>query len=170
MNYDWNKYVTITVPKGLNGWVYSGNVTINGIKVEFPVGVETSVPEPAAAMLNAMMKAMEDNMKVPAPSGSIVTAHAKITTLTADKIELDGCDMTFAALWDAYSTGKMVQIMCSNETRMLCGRVNVGLNNDGAKALQMDVPRDIALVGHFVVAIADDGTGNAGFDMIGRVL
>lgn len=56
MTYNWNTMVEITVPTGTNGWLYSGEVIINGVKVRFPVGVPTSVPEPAAALLKKMIE------------------------------------------------------------------------------------------------------------------
>lgn len=56
MTYNWNTMVDITVPTGTNGWLYSGEVIINGIKVRFPVGVPTSVPEPAAVLLKKMIE------------------------------------------------------------------------------------------------------------------
>lgn len=56
MTYNWNNMVPITVPTGTNGWLYSGEVVINGVKVRFPVGVPTSVPEPAAVLLKKMIE------------------------------------------------------------------------------------------------------------------
>ena len=56
MTYNWNNMVSITVPTGTNGWLYSGELTINGVKVRFPVGVPTSVPEPAAVLLKKMIE------------------------------------------------------------------------------------------------------------------
>lgn len=56
MTYNWNNMVSITVPTGTNGWLYSGEVIINGVKVRFPVGVPTSVPEPAAVLLKKMIE------------------------------------------------------------------------------------------------------------------
>lgn len=56
MTYNWNNMVPITVPTGTNGWLYSGEVIINGVKVRFPVGVPTSVPEPAAVLLKKMIE------------------------------------------------------------------------------------------------------------------
>lgn len=56
MTYNWNTMVEITVPTGTNGWLYSGEVIINGVKVRFPVGVPTSVPEPAAVLLQKMIE------------------------------------------------------------------------------------------------------------------
>lgn len=56
MTYNWNNMVSITVPTGTNGWLYSGEVIINGVKVRFPVGVHTSVPEPAAVLLKKMIE------------------------------------------------------------------------------------------------------------------
>lgn len=53
------KNVTITVPVGLNGWQQTGSVVINGMKIEFPVGEETQVPETAAALLNELIEAAE---------------------------------------------------------------------------------------------------------------
>lgn len=53
------KNVTITVPVGLNGWQQTGSVVINGMKVEFPMGVETQVPETAAALLKELIEAAE---------------------------------------------------------------------------------------------------------------
>lgn len=53
------KNVTITVPVGLNGWQQTGSVVINGMKVEFPVGEETQVPETAAALLKELIEAAE---------------------------------------------------------------------------------------------------------------
>lgn len=56
MTYNWNTMVEITVPTGTNGWLYSGEVIINGVKVRFPVGTPTSVPEPAAVLLKKMIE------------------------------------------------------------------------------------------------------------------
>lgn len=56
MTYNWNTMVEIAVPTGTNGWLYSGEVIINGVKVRFPVGVPTSVPEPAAVLLKKMIE------------------------------------------------------------------------------------------------------------------
>lgn len=56
MTYNWNNMVSIKVPTGTNGWLYSGEVIINGVKVRFPVGVPTSVPEPAAVLLKKMIE------------------------------------------------------------------------------------------------------------------
>lgn len=61
MTYDWNTMVPITVPVGLNGWNYTGEVTINGQKVSFPVGKPTTVPEPVAEMLKAMIEREQEN-------------------------------------------------------------------------------------------------------------
>lgn len=55
------KNVTITVPVGLNGWQQTGSVVINGMKVEFPVGVETQVTETAAAMLEKLIEEAKEN-------------------------------------------------------------------------------------------------------------
>jgi len=55
------KNVTITVPVGLNGWQQEGSVVINGMKVEFPVGVETQVPETAAALLEKLIEEAKEN-------------------------------------------------------------------------------------------------------------
>lgn len=65
MTYDWNTMVPITVPVGLNGWYFSGEVTINGVKATFPVGKPTTVPEPVAEMLKAMIKAATPNTANP---------------------------------------------------------------------------------------------------------
>ena len=55
------KNVTITVPVGLNGWQETGSVVINGMKVEFPMGVETQVPETAAALLEKLIEEAKGN-------------------------------------------------------------------------------------------------------------
>ena len=55
------KNVTITVPVGLNGWQQTGSVVINGMKVEFPMGVETQVPETAAALLEKLIEEAKGN-------------------------------------------------------------------------------------------------------------
>ena len=68
MTYDWKKMVPITVPVGTNGWLYSGEVVINGVSVEFPIGVETTVPEPVAYLLERMIdleKAEDENTAKP---------------------------------------------------------------------------------------------------------
>ena len=65
MTYDWNKMVEITVPDGINGWVYAGSVTINGVTVDFPIGIPTSVPEPVAELLKMFIALEEDRNKVP---------------------------------------------------------------------------------------------------------
>ena len=64
MAYNWNNTVKITVPVGLNGWDYSGQITINGITTTFPVGVETSLPEPVAAKIQHMIAVEEANKPV----------------------------------------------------------------------------------------------------------
>lgn len=97
MTYDWNKQVEITVPTGTNGWIYSGEVIINGVKVRFPVGVPTTVPEPAAALLNKMIElereeenntAKPDNHYV----GSVTIPEGKTLTLAkgAKVVDEDG--------------------------------------------------------------------------------
>ena len=97
MTYDWNKQVEITVPTGTNGWIYSGEVIINGVKVRFPVGVPTTVPEPAAALLNKMIElereeenntAKPDNHYV----GSVTVPEGKTLTLAkgAKVVDEDG--------------------------------------------------------------------------------
>lgn len=68
MTYDWKKMVPITVPVGTNGWLYSGEVVINGVSTEFPIGVETTVPEPVAYLLERMIeleKAEDENTAKP---------------------------------------------------------------------------------------------------------
>ena len=85
MTYDWNKMVEITVPVGINGWVYAGSVTINGVTVDFPIGIPTSVPEPVAELLKKFIALEEDKNKVPAQDaggggGFVVTA-----TVTLDE-------------------------------------------------------------------------------------
>lgn len=60
----WNNMVTITVPDGLNGWQYSGTVTINGRPYTFPVGVETQVPEPVAEYIQRLIEEEEANKPV----------------------------------------------------------------------------------------------------------
>ena len=83
---NWNNMVDITVPTGTNGWLYSGEVIINGIKVRFPVGTPTSVPEPAAVLLEKMIElereeagngAMPDNHYI----GSVTIPAGKTLTL-----------------------------------------------------------------------------------------
>lgn len=86
MTYNWNNMVDITVPTGTNGWLYSGEVTINGVKVRFPVGVPTSVPEPAAALLNKMIELeQEDANNTAKPDnhyvGSVTIPEGKILKL-----------------------------------------------------------------------------------------
>lgn len=86
MTYNWNTMVDITVPTGTNGWLYSGEVIINGIKVRFPVGVPTSVPEPAAALLNKMIelkKEEADNTAKPQNHyiGAVTIPEGKTLTL-----------------------------------------------------------------------------------------
>lgn len=65
MTYDWKKMVEITVPVGINGWVYAGSVTINGVTVDFPIGIPTSVPEPVAELLKKFIALEEEQNKVP---------------------------------------------------------------------------------------------------------
>lgn len=323
------KNVTITVPVGLNGWQQTGSVVINGMKVEFPMGVETQVPETAAALLEKLIEeakgnaaegsvgkykqyvtdadgnvAWEDRLAykttaeivnlapteltagddnddgtnggfylystwavdieagktydvtyngtkyacpalahelagltccmlgntnlegvdggnpdapfamicfpnsmqandwpmlgilkpldgatavtlsvssvgttyktidpkyLPDTDGGVVTAHATITDHTTDRIALEGCDMSFSDLCYAYLSGKMVQIMCSDGTRVLRGLVNASNTINGRTVLQMDVPRDVMVGGFFVVGIMEiDGVVT--FEKIGRVL
>lgn len=86
MTYNWDNMVEITVPKGTNGWVYSGEVTINGVKVRFPVGTPTTVPEPAAALLNKMIEIeREDDLSGAKPNnhyvGNVTVPDGKTLTL-----------------------------------------------------------------------------------------
>lgn len=97
MIYDWNKQVEITVPTGTNGWIYSGEVIINGVKVRFPVGVPTTVPEPAAALLNKMIELeREDENNTAKPDnhyvGSVTIPEGKTLTLAkgAKVVDEDG--------------------------------------------------------------------------------
>lgn len=97
MTYDWNKQVEITVPTGTNGWIYSGEVIINGVKVRFPVGVPTTVPEPAAALLNKMIELeREDENNTAKPDnhyvGSVTVPEGKTLTLAkgAKVVDEDG--------------------------------------------------------------------------------
>lgn len=97
MTYDWNKQVEITVPTGTNGWIYSGEVIINGVKVRFPVGVPTTVPEPAAALLNKMIELeREDENNTAKPDnhyvGSVTITEGKTLTLAkgAKVVDEDG--------------------------------------------------------------------------------
>lgn len=97
MTYDWNKQVEITVPTGTNGWIYSGEVIINGVKVRFPVGVPTTVPEPAAALLNKMIELeREDENNTAKPDnhyvGSVTIPEGKTLTLAkgAKVVDEDG--------------------------------------------------------------------------------
>lgn len=106
---------------------------------------------------------------LPNTGGSVVTAHAKIADLTVNNIVLEGCDMSLADLNAAYLSGKTVQIMCSDETRVLRGIVNVSANVNGRTVLQMDVPRDVMNGGFFVVGIMETD-GVVTFEKIGRVL
>ena len=94
------KNVTITVPVGLNGWQQTGSVVINGMKVEFPVGEETQVPETAAALLNELIEAAEkraeDTAKpnnhyvgaVTIPAGKNLTLEEGAGIKRADKVIL----------------------------------------------------------------------------------
>lgn len=92
MAYNWHKMVTITVPVGLNGWLYSGQITINGITTKFPVGVETSLPEPVAAMIQQMIAVEEDN-KIQTPdnlhTGSVTIPAGKKLKLEAGALVED---------------------------------------------------------------------------------
>lgn len=97
MTYDWNKQVEITVPTGTNGWIYSGEVIINGVKVRFPVGVPTTVPEPAAALLNKMIELeREDENNTAKPDnhyvGNVTIPEGKTLTLAkgAKVVDEDG--------------------------------------------------------------------------------
>ena len=60
MTYDWSKMVKMTVPVGLCGWQQRGSLTINGRTTEFPVGVETELPEPVAERVKALMADAEE--------------------------------------------------------------------------------------------------------------
>ena len=97
MTYDWNKMVDITVPAGTNGWVYSGEVIINGVKVKFPVGTPTTVPEPAAALLNKMIELeKEDDLNTAKPNnhyiGDVTVPEGKTLTIMkgAKVVDEDG--------------------------------------------------------------------------------
>ena len=57
---DWNKMVKMTVPVGLCGWQQRGSLTINGRTTEFPVGVETELPEPVAERIKALIADAEE--------------------------------------------------------------------------------------------------------------
>lgn len=57
---NWNKMVKMTVPVGLCGWQQRGSLTINGRTTEFPVGVETELPEPVAERVKALMADVEE--------------------------------------------------------------------------------------------------------------
>ena len=86
MTYNWNTMVEITVPTGTNGWLYSGEVIINGVKVRFPVGVPTSVPEPAAVLLKKMIELeQEEDANTAKPQnhyvGSVTIPAGKTLTL-----------------------------------------------------------------------------------------
>lgn len=112
MTYDWNKMVEITVPVGINGWVYAGSVTINGVTVDFPIGIPTSVPEPVAELLKKFIALEEDKNKVPAQGaggvgGFIVTATV---TSTDEEGKSGACifDKTFAETLAAVTAGRYV--------------------------------------------------------------
>jgi hypothetical protein len=86
MTYNWNTMEEITVPTGTNGWLYSGEVIINGVKVRFPVGVPTSVPEPAAVLLKKMIELeQEEDANTAKPQnhyvGSVTIPAGKTLTL-----------------------------------------------------------------------------------------
>lgn len=86
MTYNWNTMVEITVPTGTNGWLYSGEVIINGVKVRFPVGTPTSVPEPAAVLLKKMIELeQEEDANTAKPQnhyvGSVTIPAGKTLTL-----------------------------------------------------------------------------------------
>ena len=57
---DWSKMVKMTVPVGLCGWQQRGSLTINGRTTEFPVGVETELPEPVAERIKALIADAEE--------------------------------------------------------------------------------------------------------------
>lgn len=84
MAYNWNKMVEITVPVGLNGWLYSGEITINGITTKFHVGIPTSMPEPVAAMIQNMI-AVEETEKTQMPNnhyrGNVTIPTGKVLKL-----------------------------------------------------------------------------------------
>ena len=100
------KNVTITVPVGLNGWQQTGSVVINGMKVEFPVGEETQVPETAAALLKELIeeaeKRAEDTAKpnnhyvgaVTIPAGKHLTLEEGAGIKRADKVILPETALT----------------------------------------------------------------------------
>lgn len=81
--YNWNNMVDITVPVGLNGWMYSGFVIVNGIRVDFPVGVATTIPEPAANLIQSMIDAEEAAKPVLPPSSG-----SSIPTTTSPNMHL----------------------------------------------------------------------------------
>ena len=106
------KNVTITVPVGLNGWQQTGSVVINGMKVEFPVGEETQVPETAAALLNELIaaaeKRAEDTAKpnnhyvgaVTIPAGKNLTLEEGAGIKRADKVILPETVLTYRGVED----------------------------------------------------------------------
>lgn len=147
----------------------------NGDLTEGLYGMLIPLDGATAATLSVTSKQTRTTIKtidpeyLPNTGGSVVTAHATITDHTVDRITLEGCDMSFSDLCDAYLSGKTVQIMCSDGTQVLRGLVNASGNINGTFVLQMDVPRGVMVGGLFVVGIMEKD-GVVTFEQIGRVL
>jgi len=119
MTYDWNKMEEITVPVGINGWVYAGSVTINGVTVDFPIGIPTSVPEPVAELLKKFIALEEDKNKVPAQGGGNFIVNAtEVTAQSPGEGLTFACtaklDKTFKETTTAFRTGQQVMLVAEN--------------------------------------------------------
>lgn len=105
------------------------------------------------------------------PDNRVVTAHVNLTKLTTTAIEFGECDMTFAQLWEAFSAGKEVRLLCSYEAngyyQTLCGTVDTSMAVDGSETvLRMTMPKSHFHEGLFYVGIGAGESGEAVFAQI----
>lgn len=84
MDYRWDIMVTLTVPKGLNGWQDRGLVIINGKSYTFPVGIETEVPQPVAHYIDMIAKKEEQEDSFSPPDLSFVDPTLPVAGMAAD--------------------------------------------------------------------------------------
>ena len=161
MAYNWHKMVTITVPVGLNGWLYSGQITINGIVTKFPVGVETSLPEPVAAMIQQMIAVEEDN-KVQTPdnlhTGSVTIPAGKVLKLEAGALVKDeagvlgtggGGTSTVVVLEETTLTGETSNFVITTPfaESLVAGNVyKVTYNGTEYECTGMEINMDVTMV------------------------
>lgn len=154
------KNVTITVPVGLNGWQQEGSVVINGMKVEFPVGVETQVPETAAALLEKLIEEAKENAAegsvgeykqyVTDGNGKVVWEDRLAYKTTAEIVNLEETALTYAEddgrfyLLSPWAAGLMVGAVATVTYNGMAYECNVV---DG-KAIQPDVPVKMVVMGN----------------------